>query len=368
MYALSSLGKEAELIEKTTEETERNVDNALLEPPPASDVSMDVASTNQPGPPSNVRRLRRARRDSLGTELDLIDETVSRGDGSSGTDGSNGHTNLDRAARQLARAQKGERSRSPRTEGTSGTREDANAGAVELANGSLPATDASATTPEGLVIDVLGKNPNRAARTLERARGIQVEAAAVLARPEVANDPVIGALNRHLNMMTQQLGTAHRLVGRVAAERDALRQQLADLQGIPVDEIVVTSTGASSERHAERHPERHAAKTSELEEPPVPTVMSRLNYFSAEDIAVARKRRQMFALGLFLVIIGLWLLGRMGFFQLPENLGKDSLARLPFIGELMSYFLAGWILYRMVRIGGKGVKWVFPSDHKRKRR
>ena len=96
--------------------------------------------------------------------------------------------------------------------------------------------------------------------------------------------------------------------------------------------------------------------------------MSRLNYFSAEDIAVARKRRQMFALGLLLVIIGLWLFGRMGFFQLPENLGKDSLAQLPFIGELMSYFLAGWVLYRMVRIGGKGVKWVFPSDNKRKRR
>jgi hypothetical protein len=157
MYALSSLGKEAELIEKTTEETERNADNALLEPPPASDVSMNVASTDQTGPPSNVRRLRRARRDSLGTELDLIDETVSRGDGSSGTDGSNGHTNLDRAARQLARAQKGERSRSPRTEGTSGALEDANAGAVELANGSLPATDASATTPEGLVINSWGR-------------------------------------------------------------------------------------------------------------------------------------------------------------------------------------------------------------------
>src|SRR5215208_4059679 len=362
MYALSSLGKEAELIEKTTEETERNVDNALLEPPPASDVSMDVASTNQPGPPSNVRRLRRARRDSLGTELDLIDETVSRGDGSSGTDGSNGHTNLDRAARQLARAQKGERSRSPRTEGTSGTREDSNAGAVELANGSLPATDASATTPEGLVIDVLGKNPNRAARTLERARGIQVEAAAVLARPEVANDPVIGALNRHLNMMTQQLGTAHRLVGRVAAERDALRQQLADLQGIPVDEIVVTSTGAASERHAERHPERHAAK------PQPPSAMARFNYFRHEDIQVMRRRRQVAALCVLSLVLVLWLLSRMGIWQMPDNVSKDSLSGLPLIGELMSYFLAGWVFYRIVRVGGKGVKWVFPTDQKRRRR
>jgi hypothetical protein len=332
---------------------------------------MHGTSTDLTDPPSNIRRMRRTRRDSLGTELDLNDHTVPRGHGSSRTDGSNGHSNPDRAARQLARSQKSERSRTPRTDSTSGTPGDASAGEVESVHGSLPATEASAATSETLIIDVSGKNPNRAARSLERARGIQDEAAAVLARPEAANDPVIGALNRHLNMMTQQLGAAHRLVGRVAAERDALRQQLADLHGIPVDAIVVTSTGAAPDRHAERHGERHAhhaAKSSELEEPTAPTVISRLNYFSAEDIAVARKRRQLFALGLFLVIIGLWLFGRMGFFQLPENLGKDSLAQLPFIGELMSYFLAGWVLYRMVRIGGKGVKWVFPSDNKRRRR
>ena len=53
---------------------------------------------------------------------------------------------------------------------------------------------------------------------------------------------------------------------------------------------------------------------------------------------------------------------------MPENLGKDSLTHLPLIGNLMSVFLAGWIFYRVVKIGGKGVKWVFPSDQKRRRR
>ena len=76
----------------------------------------------------------------------------------------------------------------------------------------------------------------------------------------------------------------------------------------------------------------------------------------------------MAALVLVGVVIVLWLLGRMGFWELPSNLSKDSLAGLPLVGELMSYFLAGWVFYRIVRVGGKGVKWVFPSEQKRKRR
>jgi hypothetical protein len=62
--------------------------------------------------------------------------------------------------------------------------------------------------------------------------------------------PALGALNRHLNMMVQQLGTAHRVIGRVAAERDAFRQQLADLQGIPVEAIAVTSLGQTESRRS----------------------------------------------------------------------------------------------------------------------
>ncbi|MDF3018661.1 MAG: hypothetical protein K0R44_3886, partial [Thermomicrobiales bacterium] len=90
-----------------------------------------------------------------------------------------------------------------------------------------------------------------------------------------------------LNMMMQQLGTAHRVIGRIAAERDALRQQLADLQGIPVEEIVVTTIGASSEQPSS------AVKPSE---PPPKSGLSRLNYFGGEDVVVMRKRRQMFVL------------------------------------------------------------------------
>jgi hypothetical protein len=172
--------------------------------------------------------------------------------------------------------------------------------------------------------------------------------------------PALGALNRHLNLLTQQLGTAHRVIGRVAAERDALRQQLADLQGIPVEEIVVTSIGASTDDRT--------ARTREPSEPEPRTGMARFNYFAHEDIAVMRKRRQTAALGLLGVVLVIWLLGRMGFFQMPANVSRESLSGLPLIGELMSYFLAGWVFYRIIRVGGKGVKWVFPSEQRRRRR
>jgi hypothetical protein len=59
------------------------------------------------------------------------------------------------------------------------------------------------------------------------------------------NAPSLGALNRQFTMVTQQLTAAHQVIGRVAAERDALRQHLAELQGIPVEEVLVTATAPS---------------------------------------------------------------------------------------------------------------------------
>ena len=64
---------------------------------------------------------------------------------------------------------------------------------------------------------------------------------------EAEEFPGLGALNRQLTRLTEELGTVHRLIGRVAAERDALRQQLADLQGVPFEDIVIPSVGASKE-------------------------------------------------------------------------------------------------------------------------
>ena len=234
--------------------------------------------------------------------------------------------------------------------------------------------EASVATTETLAVALSDKKSSRNTRALARAERTQQEAAAAL--HDAGEHPAVGALNRHLNMLTQQLETAHRVVGRVAAERDALRQQLADLEGIPVEQIVVTSIAVAAEDRSVRtrehgHGEHRAAKLrehGELADPAPPNAMARLNYFRHEDIAVMRRRRQIAALCLFGVVLVLWVLSKMGYLQTPENVGKDSLAQLPVVGELMSYMLAGWVLYRIVRMGGKGVKWIFPDEPKHKRR
>jgi hypothetical protein len=243
----------------------------------------------------------------------------------------------------------------------------ASAGAV------APLPAASAATADTLAGAVADTKASRSTRALARAARTQQEAAAAL---EAGEHPALGALHRHLNLLTQQLETAHRVVGRVAAERDALRQQLADLEGIPVEQIVVTSIAAATDERGARtrehgHGEHRAAKLREHGEPleaTPPSAMARLNYFRHDDIAVMRRRRQVAALCLLGVILVLWSLSKLGRFQLPENLGKDSLAQLPVVGELMSYMLAGWVFYRVIKMGGKGVKWIFPSEPKHKRR
>ena len=230
----------------------------------------------------------------------------------------------------------------------------ATAAAAEPELSSAGQLELSDPDPEAPAINEPATKRSRSARLLQRAQNKQQQAAAAV---ENADDhPALGALNRHLNMLTQQLATAHRVIGRVAAERDALRQQLADLQGIPIEEIVVTSVGASAETRDER-----PVRTDQ-------SAISRFNYFRHDDIAVMRRRRQIFALVLLGMILVIWLLAEMGFFQMPQDLGRESLTHLPLIGNLMTFFLAGWILFRVVRITGKGVRWVFPSEPKRRRR
>jgi hypothetical protein len=220
------------------------------------------------------------------------------------------------------------------------------------------ATDASIGAADALVTNLSGEKQRRGTRTAKRARSKQEAAAAAM---EGANDhPALGALNRHLNMMVHQLETAHRVLGRVAAERDDFRQQLADLKGIPVEAIAVTSAGQTEGRRS---------RATDSEEPSPPSVISRLNYFSVEDIAVARRRRQTFVLGLLLVVLIVGLASRLGAVQMPDKVSRDSLAAIPFIGDFISIMLAGWLFYRVIKVSSKGVKWVFPrEDQKRRRR
>jgi hypothetical protein len=228
----------------------------------------------------------------------------------------------------------------------------------EEAEGEDPAP-AAALAADAPAINLAGSG-KRGARTVRRANKKQKAAEAAV---EAADDnPALGALNRHLNTMMQQLSTAHRVIGRVAAERDALRQQLADLQGIPVEEIVVSTIGASPEQSTS------SSKPTPPDDPAQKSAIARLNYFGGDDYAVMKKRRQTFALGILVVLVVLWLAARMGAIQIPANMSRESLTNIPLIGELVTFFLAGWVLFRVVRVSSKGVRWVFPSEDQRQRR
>ena len=104
--------------------------------------------------------------------------------------------------------------------------------------------DASAAPAEAAAGDASGANREGGIRTQPPAQQRQIQAAAEEGHVgEAADHPGLGALNRQLRLIVEQLETVHRVLGRVAAERDALRQQLADMKGVPVEDIVITSTG-----------------------------------------------------------------------------------------------------------------------------
>jgi hypothetical protein len=165
-------------------------------------------------------------------------------------------------------------------------------------------------------------------------------------------------LVRQLSLTSQQLNAAHRVIGRLSAERDILRQHFADAVGIPVNEVVVaTETDAAEAALKKVHVE---AKT--------PSRLEKLNYFGGNDYAQMRRRRQAFVAVLFGIVLMLWGLSRAGFWTMPDNLSRDSLGSVPLIGDLMTYFLAGWLFFRVAKVGSKGVRWVFPSDTRQRRR
>lgn len=165
-------------------------------------------------------------------------------------------------------------------------------------------------------------------------------------------------LVRQLSLTSQQLNAAHRVIGRLSAERDILRQHFADAVGIPVEEVIVAT---------ETNPAEAAQKKAHVEAKP-PSKLEKLNYFGGSDYRRMRRRRQTFVVILFGFVLVLWALSRAGYWSMPSNLSRDSLGEIPYVGELMTYFLAGWLFFRVAKVSSKGVRWVFPSENRRRRR
>ena len=193
-----------------------------------------------------------------------------------------------------------------------------------------------------------GRANRRRANTAERARR----------KNSAAPSEESLLLVRQLSLTSQQLNAAHRVIGRLSAERDILRQHFADAVGIPVNEVVIATATDATEA---------AQKKVHVEAKP-PSRMEKLNYFGGNDYAQMRRRRQAFVGVLFAVVLVLWGLSRAGYWSMPDNISRDSLGQVPLVGDLMTYFLAGWLFFRVAKVSSKGVRWVFPSDNRQRRR
>jgi hypothetical protein len=349
-------GRETKLIQSTNEQ---------LGPAPLLPPAVPASPERTPSENASADRGERRRRRLLATQSDQSDPTGTAADG--------GENASAATTRQGAR-------RLGRTSGQEGRRRNArsDSGPSVAASGQAGSAIADGTVAEGqseneitsLIVTDPSASAKKGARAIQRHQKKQQAAeAAVAAVDSEETNPSLGALNRHLNMMMQQLSTAHRVIGRTSAERDALRQQLADLKGVPVEEIHVTTIGIGADEpvkaaanHAHAHAHAHANTAT-------PSTMSKLNIFSSSlDYEVMRRRRQRFVLALLAVVLTVWIVSRFMGWEMPTNLSRDSLGALPFVGDLMSMFLAGWLMYRVVRVSAKGVRWVFPSDDPRRRR
>lgn len=230
---------------------------------------------------------------------------------------------------------------------------------------------ASGGTPTMLVAPLVDTSSGQ--KIVERTRA-QFHAAesAVAGNAEVIS--VIAPLIRHVNGVTEQLNDAQINLGRLMAERDALRQQLADLQGVDVAQISllpVDSTLAAGERHGSRlqrienRAAEPAAESSAKFRVRNPLKVDALA--TREEMARVARRRQLLAIALFGGVgLLLFMNSRQG--NDISKVSRDSLADLQFVGIFFNMFFMVWMLYRVVRVGGKGAKWLFPQNTGNQRR
>ncbi|MFN8593971.1 MAG: hypothetical protein U0031_21160 [Thermomicrobiales bacterium] len=354
--------KETKLAEQTAEQTVLTPTDADVAPQSRSENGTPVSDPTHLATVSDIRRERRARRRAEAQRDEVFDSEVVAGEGVAADAGLGevlpaATLNVADQAAQGSRKAKGPRApKAGKERGAGRAKAKGTADVSDEQGEALPDDVAAAITA------TVGGSAKKGTRTADRAR--KKQAAATAAVQSVDQNHSLGALNRHLNMMMQQLTMSHRVIGRIAAERDALRQQLADLQGIPVDQIHVTTVAGATEEA----PRASAPRKMQPSEPEEPSRFARYNFLGGEDIALVRKRRQMFVLTLLIVGAILYVIAQQKHWQISGDISKNGLSALPYVGQLMSVFLAGWLMFRVIRISSKGLMWVFPSDKKTRRR
>jgi hypothetical protein len=231
----------------------------------------------------------------------------------------------------------------------------------------------------GVLVTPVIDTANQPPRAVERMR-VQKEAAekVILDLPEVT--AAVAPLVRHVNNVTMQLNEAQIAIGRLTAERDALRHQLLDETGALAEQIdqQMSVELKDSERRQNRLVRQEAREGGRDGDEPAdePGTVSRFfqrtglsipDDASEEAFKQAARKRQMLAIAILATIgLGMWLYQRGG--QSIGNISRDSLGQLQYVGAIFQVLLVAWMLFRVVRIGGKGARWLFPQQSQNTRR
>ena len=228
----------------------------------------------------------------------------------------------------------------------------------------------------GVLVTPVIDTANQPPRAVERMR-VQKEAAekVILDLPEVT--AAVAPLVRHVNNVTMQLNEAQITIGRLTAERDALRHQLLDETGALAEQIdqQMSVDLKDSERRQNRllRQEAREGEPDDGDEPGRVSLFFRRAGLIIPDDApeeafkqAARKRQILAFTILSVVVLVIWLYQRGG--QSIGNINRDSLAQIQGIGVIFQALLIAWMLYRVVRVGGKGARWLFPQQSQNTRR
>lgn len=174
--------------------------------------------------------------------------------------------------------------------------------------------------------------------------------------PEAGLAPMI----HHLGAMTKELTNAQRTIGRLVAERDALRKQVVELDGVPFELPEDNTIRIAKEARVEARAIKQADRINVLETPP--------DVDPAIRAADAGRRRRRIAAAIVLVLVASFYWADMQGWNLGDFLSKGGLSSIAYVGPFFNVFLAGWLLFRVVRVGGKGARWLFPEPEEPGRR